>query len=58
MGNSVMVNFTPFQMILALAFQMWMIIFPIILIRKMNYLIGIIQNQGYPNPNEAQQSEP
>jgi hypothetical protein len=33
---------TPFQAILALAFQVWMIVFPILLIRKINYLTDLL----------------
>ncbi len=35
---------TPVQAILAMAFQIWLIVFPIILIRKINYLAGLIEN--------------
>jgi hypothetical protein len=34
---------TPFQAVLAVAFQVWMIVFPIILIRKINYLTALLQ---------------
>lgn len=42
MEGSVNFTVTPFQAILALAFQMWMIIFPIVLIRKINYLTELL----------------
>ena len=42
MESSVSLTVTPFQAILALAFQMWMIIFPIVLIRKVNYLTDLL----------------
>ncbi len=42
MEGSVNFTVTPFQALLALAFQMWMIIFPIVLIRKINYLTELL----------------
>lgn len=45
MENSITVNLTPLQAILSLAFQIWIVVFPIILIRKINYLTDIIQEQ-------------
>ena len=44
MESSVNLTVTPFQAVLALAFQIWMIIFPIILIRKINYLTGLLND--------------
>jgi len=43
MENSINLSVTPFQALLALAFQVWMIVFPIILIRKINYLTDLLQ---------------
>lgn len=45
MENSITVSLTPLQVLLSLAFQIWMIVFPIILIRKINYLTAIMQDQ-------------
>ncbi len=42
MEGSVNFSVTPLQALLALAFQMWMIIFPIVLIRKINYLTELL----------------
>ena len=42
MENSINLSVTPFQAILALAFQVWMIVFPILLIRKINYLTDLL----------------
>ena len=42
MENLINISVTPFQVILALAFQMWMIVFPILLIRKINYLTDLL----------------
>lgn len=44
MENSVNLTVTPFQAILALAFQIWMIVFPIMLIRKINYLTDLLHD--------------
>lgn len=44
MEGSVNFTVTPFQALLALAFQMWMIIFPIVLIRKINYLTELLHD--------------
>ena len=44
MESSVSLTVTPFQAILALAFQMWMIIFPIVLIRKINHLTNLLHD--------------
>ena len=43
MENSINLSVTPFQAYLALAFQVWMIVFPILLIRKINYLTDLLQ---------------
>jgi len=55
MENSINLSVTPFQAILALAFQVWMIVFPIILIRKINYLTDLLQDhldeQSPKSPN-------
>jgi hypothetical protein len=42
MENTINLSVTPFQALLALAFQVWMIIFPILLIRKINYLTDLL----------------
>ena len=56
MENSINLSVTPFQAMLALAFQVWMIAFPILLIRKINYLTDLLHehldehNPDAPNP--------
>ena len=47
MENSISISVSPLQAILALAFQIWIVVFPIILIRKLNYLTALIASQGY-----------
>ena len=47
MENSISISVSPFQALLALAFQIWIVVFPIILIRKLNYLTALIVSQGH-----------
>lgn len=55
MENSISISVTPFQALLGLLFQIWIIVFPIILIRKLNYLTALIaaQNQYDDQEDEA-----
>jgi hypothetical protein len=43
MDNSIHLSVTPIQAFVAMAFQVWMIVFPILLIRKINYLTDLVQ---------------
>ena len=45
MENSISITVTPLQAMLGLAFQIWIIVFPIILIRKLNYLTALVASQ-------------
>ena len=45
MENSISVNVAPWQVVLSLAFQIWIIVFPIMIIRKLNYLTSLLQAQ-------------
>lgn len=56
MENAINVSFTPLQMILSLAFQVWIIVFPIIIIRKLNHLTSLFDknNNDEPFENEGQ----
>lgn len=45
MENTISITVTPIQALLGLAFQIWIIIFPIILIRKLNYLTALVASQ-------------
>ena len=53
MENAISVTLSPLQVLLSLAFQIWMIVFPIILIRKLNYLIAVIQDHFYSNKDSS-----
>lgn len=43
MENSVNISVTSAQLLLSLAFQLWIIIFPIIIIKKLNYLTSLLE---------------
>ena len=47
MENSISISVSPLQALLALAFQVWIVVFPIILIRKLNYLTDLIASKRY-----------
>ena len=52
MENTINLSVTPFQALLALAFQVWMIVFPILLIRKINYLTDLLhEHLDEPKPD-------
>ena len=42
MDQMINISVTPLQAILALAFQIWMVAFPIVLIQKLNYLTNLV----------------
>ena len=42
MDQMINISVTPFQALLALAFQIWMVVFPIVLIQKINYLTNLV----------------
>ncbi len=52
MEQAISFSVSPIQLILAVAFQVWMIVFPIILIRKINYLTEILQERIDPTSSE------
>ena len=45
MENAISITVTPLQALLGLVFQIWIIVFPIILIRKLNYLTALVASQ-------------
>jgi len=51
MENTINLSVTPFQAVLALAFQVWMIVFPILLIRKINYLTDLLHEHLDERPS-------
>jgi len=57
MENSISISISPLQALLGLAFQIWIIVFPIILIRKLNYLTALITSQRYFE-DEREDDEP
>lgn len=46
MENAINISVTPIQALLGLIFQIWIIVFPIILIRKVNYLTALVTSQS------------
>lgn len=53
MENAITVSLSPLQLFLSVAMQVWFIVFPIILIRKINYLTTLIRCQmGEENKEE------
>ena len=46
MENSINFSVTPIQLLLSLAFQIWIIIFPIVIIKKLNYLTALIEEKS------------
>ncbi|GEM_PF-845120 len=57
MEDNITFTFSKLQVLLSLAFQLWIIVFPIMLIRKLNYLTSLIQDQVYPNPETVEPEE-
>ena len=57
MENSLSVTITPIQALLGLAFQIWIIVLPIILIRKVNYLTALIASQNNDDDESQDGSE-
>ena len=51
MENAISVSLTTPQLILSLAIQIWIIVAPIIIIRKLNYLTSLLQERS-SNPNQ------
>ena len=43
MDNPISITLSPVQALLTLAFQVWIIVFPIIIIKKLNFLTEILQ---------------
>ena len=52
MENTISINLTPLQALLSLALEIWIIVFPIILIRKINYLTALIQSSMHGPQHE------
>lgn len=44
MDQALNVSVSPLQLLLALAFQVWLVVFPIIIIRKLNYLTAVVHD--------------
>ena len=44
MDQALSVSVSPLQLFLALAFQIWLVVFPILIIRKLNYLTAVVHD--------------
>ena len=53
MGNSINFSVTPIQLILSMAFQIWIVVFPIIIIRKLNYLTALMESKNQPQEHDG-----
>ena len=49
MENAINISLSPIQALLSLAFQVWLIVFPIIIIRKLNHLSDLLQQHFDPD---------
>ncbi len=63
MDNAITLSITPLQAILNIAFMVWIfVVFPIIVIRKLNYMTAILHDQFYSDPETnadvSSESEP
>ncbi len=45
MESGISFSVSPLQALLAVAFQIWLVVFPIVIIRKLNYLTNLFQSQ-------------
>ena len=52
MENSIDISVSPLQVLLTLAFQIWIIVFPILIIRKLNYLTDLMRSH-FETENES-----
>ena len=45
MDNAINFSLSPIQALLSVAFQVWLIVFPIIIIKKLNNLTNLLQER-------------
>ena len=45
MNEAVNLNVSGFQIIIALAFQVWLIVFPILILKKLDYLARLLEDR-------------
>lgn len=51
--DQVTLNVSPVQVVLALAFQAWMIVFPIMIMRKIDRLTRLLEESPAPQNSES-----
>ncbi len=53
MEQALQISVTPIQALLAVAFQLWLIVFPVLILRKLNYLTQLIEGQDEDSSEES-----
>jgi len=53
MDNAITLSVSPLQVLLSVAFQAWIIIFPILILKKLNYLIELLHAQFEDDDKET-----
>jgi hypothetical protein len=53
MENTISVSVNSFQVLLAFAFQIWIIVFPILILRKLNSISDLLAQVLYPQDDES-----
>jgi hypothetical protein len=54
MENAVSLSVSPFQVLLAVGFQVWLLVFPILILRKIDRLTALIEEK-FAGPEEVEQ---
>ena len=54
MENNLTLSITPMQVLLSLAFQAWIIIFPILILKKLNHIVELLHAQLEDDDHEPQ----
>ncbi|MBF0123044.1 MAG: hypothetical protein HQL21_06530 [Candidatus Omnitrophica bacterium] len=57
MDTAMNFSVTPFQAILAIGFQLWLLVFPILILRKLDRLTALFEEK-FGEPEEIDESEP
>lgn len=52
--ETVSMSFTPIQAFLAIAFQLWVIIAPIMIMRKLNYMTSLLEQQVHTDEESSE----
>ncbi len=55
MDNPISLSVTPLQALLAVGFQVWLLVFPILILRKLDRLTNLLEEK-FGNPQESGES--